>query len=237
MRTVYKDWDCRLLPMTGELITRPEETIRSLLLLKEKFGFKRFLFTPRFDAEFESVTAFLLRRDRSLKELQALLPDGISVSCGAVSVLTAGLAEQLFLRKLCMPKTNYLPIMLPFYGDKQIISLELNRLLYHSPYRVLFYSFDTALYYYSKADIERWINLPNAAYCFRYQSIEQPEIRCILRRLMERNVPILFGTGLNAYEKACYYEFDHYIRVAADHFSEYECDLLFHSNQLYKILR
>ena len=235
MRTVFKDWDCRLLPMTGEWITRPDDTVRSMVLLKEKFGIKRFHMSPRFDPEYESVAAFLLRRDKAMDELRTLIPEGFTVSCGAVSVLTVGLSEQLGLKRLCIPKTNFLPVMLPILDNHQALFTELNRLLYHTPYRVMFYAFDTLLPYYSKEDIARWIELPDAAYCFRYQSLENAEARRTMKRLLARRAPIVFGTGINSYGKACYYEFDHYMSIAAEYFPEHERDRLFHSSQLYKI--
>ena len=103
----YSDWNCRLLPMMGDLIANPENSIRSMKLLKEKFGLSHFCMMPEFDCTQESISAFLIRRDRASKALQAGLPKDIKITlCGAALVST-GLSTEMGLQKLRLPKSIY----------------------------------------------------------------------------------------------------------------------------------
>lgn len=211
----------------GDLIADPCESAKALLLLKEKFGLSRFYMTPEFDCENDSVSSFLASRSRALSELRPLLPPEIKLIPGASIALLPGLAEEHGLKKLLLPTTNELPIRLPFFSMSNEASIELNRLLYHAPWRICFLSFDSYLSTYPKQDIERWTNLDNVSFQFNYRSLESPEVRSLLKRLIAKNKSIRFGTELHSYGKACYYEFDYYTDLAKEHFSEYERDLLF----------
>ena len=221
------DWSCSLLPMMEDLITDPCESAKALLLLKEKFGLSRFCMTPEFDCENDSVASFLARRDRALSELLPLLPPDIKAIPGASLTLLPGLSEERGLKKLLIPTTNELPIRLPFFSMSNEASIELNRLLYHAPWRICFLSFDSYLNVYSKHDIERWTSLDNVSFQFNYRSLESAEVRSLLKHLIAKKSTVRFGTELHSYGKACYYEFDRYIDLAKDHFSEYERDILF----------
>ena len=228
---VMNDWDCRLFPMSGEQVASPAETVKAMRLLKEKYNIKRFFLTPCFDASAESASSFLWKRRQYQAELKQLLPSELTVRCGAVPLLTKELSDCRALSHFRFPKTNYLPLRLPLLPSGNWVHAELNYFLYHTPYRVLFYAFDSLLPFYSMDDILRWSRLPNVAYCFRYQALESPELRSMMREILSRNQPILFGTGVQSYEKACYLEIDRYLELASSHFTELECDRLFHGHQ------
>ena len=223
----FTDWSCDLLPMMGGLVTTADETAKTLILLNEKFGLSRFCMTPEFNCENDSVASFIARRNRACTEVSSLLPPGIQIVPGASINLIPGLSEERGLKKLLLPTTDELPIRLPFFFMKNDNSIELNRLLYHSPYRICFLSFDSYLNFYSKEDIARWSNLENVSFQFNYRSLASPEARSLLKRLIDRNATIRFGTELNSYGKACYYELDYYLELASNYFSEYERGLLF----------
>ncbi len=221
------DWNCGLLPMMGDLITTPQDTAKALLLLKEKFGLSRFCMTPEFDCVQDSVAAFLARRDRVSSELLPLLPSDIKMMPGASVLLRPGVSQERGLKKLLLPTTDELPIRLPYFSMSNDASVELNRLLYHFPWRICFLSFDSYLNHYSKEEIERWSSLENVSYQFNYRSLESPEVRLLLRHLIDKNATIRFGTEIHSYGKACYYEFDRFISLANEYFTEYERDILF----------
>ncbi len=223
----FTDWKCDLLPMTGGLITTAHESARTILLLNEKFGLSRFCMTPEFNCENDSVAAFVARRERACAELSSRLPPDIKIIPAASISLTPGLSEERGLKRLLLPTTNELPIRLPFFSMRNEMSVELNRLLYHLPYRICFLSFDSYLTHYSREDIMRWSNLENASFQFNYRSLASPEARAVLKQLIDRNATVRFGTELSSYGKACYYEFDHYLELADSYFSEYERDRLF----------
>ena len=225
MRT-YTDWDCRLLPSMGDLIANPNESAKAILLLKEKFGLSRLCMMPEFDCEKDSVAAFLVRRENAFSILNPLLSNDIQVLLSASALVTAGLSEEIGLKKLLLPKTDLLPIRLPFFPSNETAK-ELNRLLYHVPYRLLFLSFDSYIPFYPKEDLLRWIELPNAMFQFQYSALENLQAIELLKRLLHRKATIFFGTGINSYGKACYYPFDYYVSLAERHFGEFERDLLF----------
>ena len=223
----FTDWNCDLLPMMGGLITTTGESAKTILFLNEKFGLSRFCMTPEFNCENDSVASFVLRRDRACADLSALLPSNIQIIPGAAISLVPRLSEERSLKKLLLPTTDELSVKLPFFSMRNDVSVELNRLLYHSPHRICFLSFDSYLNCYPEEDVARWSNLDNVSFQFNYRSLTSQKVRLLLKRLINRNATIRFGTELNSYGKACYYEFDHYLELASNYFSEYERDLLF----------
>ena len=223
---VYTDWECRLLPMMGELISNPADSAKALSILKTKFGLTRFCMTPEFDCEKDSVASFLIRREKAFAELSQLISNEFRIRLGCAVLVVPGLSEVREIKKLLLPKTKFLPIRLPYFPSEETPK-ELNRLFYHLPYHVLFLSFDSYLNFYPYEDLLRWVNLPDVAFQFNYSAMEDPRAIELLKRLLQRNATIFFGTGINSYGKACYYEFDHYIHLASRHFNEYQRDLLF----------
>ena len=227
MMRKFTDWSCNLLPMMGDLVTSPRESAEMLILLKEKFGLSRFCATPEFDCKKDSVSAFIAKRERAMNDVLPLLPREIKLIPGASVVLQPGLSEERGLKKLLLPTTDELPIKLPFFSMSNDISIELNRLLYHSPWRICFLSFDSYVNCYPKEEIDRLSNLENVSFQFNYRSLESAEIRALIKQLLSHGATIRFGTELHSYGKACYYEFDRFIELAKAYFSEYEIDLLF----------
>ena len=223
----YTDWDCRLLPMMGDLIANPEDSLRSLLLLQEKFGLSHFCMMPVFDCDQDSVSAFLARREKSFAEISDRIPTNIHITLGSTVLVRKGLSTEMGLKKLLLPHSKFLPIRLPLDLQSNDTSVELNRLFYHSPYSLLFLCTDSYLDFYSIEDIERWMNLPNTAFQFRFSALENPNAIRLLKLLLAKNKPVFFGTAINSYGKACYYEFDHYVGLAKKYFNDYERDLLF----------
>ena len=231
---VLVDWDCHLMPMMRELIANPKDTVRTLCFLRDRFELQRFYMMPEYDCRLESVSLFLLKREKSKRELNTILPQEFKLQYGATSLLFPGLFEQEGIHKLLIPKTAYLPIRLPLKAEESWVAVELNRLLYHVPYRILFMSFDRYRFYYPTDTVDRLLQLPKVAYQFSYQSLINEETRADLKTLIRRNAPIVFGTGLTSYGQACYYELDYYLKLAKQYFSEYEMDMLFFNKRIYR---
>ena len=210
----------------GELIARSEDTISSIQILNKKFGLSHFCMMPEFDCKLESVAEFLIRRERAHEAIKDQLPADIHLTLGSSVLISQGISQEIGLKKLLLPNTKLLPIQLPYFPTNETAK-ELNRLLYHLPYRLLFLSFDTYLDFYAKEDIDRWIALPNTAYQWNYTALGDPQARDLLKILLSQNSTVLFGTGLRSYGKACYYEFDHYLEIASAYFNEYEIDRMF----------
>lgn len=213
--------------MMGDLVTSPRESAETLLLLKEKFGLSCFCMTPEFDCKKDSVAAFIARRDRAIADVCAQIPHDVKIIPSASVLLLPGLSEECGLKRLLLPKTNELPIKLPYFSMINDAAVELNRLLYHTSWRICLLSFDSYVNCYSRDEIARLSNLENVSFQFNYRSLESAEIRALLKQLLSRNATVRFGSELHSYGKACYYELDHFIELAKAHFSEYERDLMF----------
>ena len=229
----FADWNCKLLPMMHDLIANPSDAAQALSALK-KLGISRFCMMPEFDCQQESLSLFLLNRDRALREIHKQMPENAFITSAATLLLTEGCHEVQGLRKLCIPQTNYLPIKLPLSLDVNWLAHEFNQFLYHLPFRLLLMNFDTYSLFYPSEVLDRLLNLPNVAYQFNYRALADPNMRIQLKRLLMRHAPILFGTSVNSVMKAYYYEFSHYIGVAKQHFTEFECDDLFFRKKIYQ---
>ena len=81
------DWNCGLLPNGLELIGSVPDAVSALRILSERSGIHRFCFLPVFDPEQESLSAFLLKRDRAIRTLSARLPTGFRLLAAARIVL------------------------------------------------------------------------------------------------------------------------------------------------------
>ena len=231
---IYTDWSCRLLPMMRDYLSNPRDSVEALNILRERCGITRFCMMPEFDCRLESVSGFLVRRERSMSEIRELLPAGFWIRAAGASLLCPGLSETVGLHKLYIPSTSYLPLRLPFQQNQPWAAVELNRLLYHTKHQLLFLSFDLYSVFYPSDLFKRLLELPGAAYQFSYQSLILPEIQTVLHKLIQRNAPILFGTSVNSVNKACYYEFDYFLQTAAEQFTTFERDALFFQNRIYR---
>lgn len=223
----YTDWDCRLLPMMGDLIANPKESVCSLLHLQEKFGLSHFCMMPEFDCVYDSVSSFLTRREKAYDEIAELLPKNIHLTLGCAALVRPGLSQERGLKKLLTPRSKRLSIRLPLDRITNEVAIELNQLFYHFPYSLLFLSTDSYFDFYPIEDIERWTCLPTTAFQFNFRAFENKDAIRLIKLLLSKNKDIFFGTAINSYGKACYYEFDHYISLAKQHFNDYELDLLF----------
>lgn len=131
------DWNCHLLPMMGEWIRSPQDAREALVRLNARTGIRRFCMMAEFDCEKESLPCFLLERDRAVRELKTVLPEGYRIIPGGYVRLRPGVSEIRGVTKLCLPRSDLLPVLLPWNGMTQADALEWNRILYHLPVRPL----------------------------------------------------------------------------------------------------
>lgn len=220
------DWNCHLLPMMGEWIASPSDTLEALLRLHARTGIRRFCMMAEFDCEKESLPCFLLERDRAVRELKAVLPEGYRIIPGGYVRLRPGVAGIRNLTKLCLPRCDLLPVLLPWNGMTQADAREWNRILYHLPVRPLIMEAEHFLTGYPKDDIRRLLHLPQAAYLFNYLSVAKPEIRFALRMLYTRQATVLFGTAVSSPGAAAYYDFRSAMEAASAAFGTARCEEL-----------
>ncbi len=213
--TPMTDWHCRLLPGFCGAPSDPKQAAEALSLLAARTGLSRFCMMPEFCAATESVAAFLLRRDRAIEHLRAHLSDGIKLALGAAVLPTEALAEEKDLSRLTLP-SGHLPIRLP-NGDASHLELVLSRITHRRRIPILFLSFDACLLFSDEAVTERLSRIEGAAYQFNYRALEKPETCRLLRSLDERGARILFGTSVNRFERAGYYDITTPLRSGALH--------------------
>lgn len=206
------DWNCHLLPMMGEWIAAPWDAREAIIRLHARTGIRHFYMMAEFDCEQESLPCFLLERDRAMRELTRVLPQGVRIFAGGYLRLRPGISETRGLTKLCLPKLDLLPVLLPWNGMTQQDAREWNQLLYHIPARPMIMETDHFLTEFPTEDTERLLRLENVVYQFNYLSLKDKKIRDALRGLMKRNATVLFGTSVNSPGSAGFYDF----RTATD---------------------
>lgn len=209
------DWNCHLLPMMGEWITVPKDTRDALLLLNARTGIRRFCMMAEFDCGKDSLPGFLIARDRAMREIKPLLPEGFHVFAGGYIRLRPGISEISGLRKLCLPRTGLLPVLLPWAGLSRETALEWNRLLYHTSLHPLLMETDHFIRDgFSPENVKRLLRLEHTAYQFDYRSLCDPEIRNAVRFLIGRRATVLFGTAVNSPGSAAFYDYQAAVAAA-----------------------
>lgn len=213
----YVDWNCRLLPHMCGQISNPAETSAYLVLLSECQDIRRFCMMPDFDVQKESVSMFLLRRFRAAKELETRLPKGIGVRYAGRALLTPDLHRTEHLKKLCIFRGRYLPILLPVGEYSDWIDLELNRLLYKTRVKLLLTSCELYPIFYPKEVLERLFRMENAIYQFNYKALAEPSLCRWIDRLLCQNRTVLLGTSIELPDKVSAYNVEEYLKAAEDH--------------------
>ena len=229
----FTDWNCRLLPGFPDQIATPERAADALAVLHERTGINRFSFLPIFDPESDSVSAFRIRSERSLKALQSLLRFPATLFASASVRLLPDLSEYLDLRQFFLPKTDYLPISLPLAPDEWIENAlaELSR---HASFRILLTNAHLLPVFYPQPLMERILNLPNLAFQFSFQSLLDPKNDRFLHPLLDRRVPILVGSGVNSIEKAYRLNLIAVVSAVRSRFYPFEADEIFFGKRIFR---
>ena len=158
---------------------------------------------------------FLIARDRAMREIKPLLPEGFHVFAGGYIRLRPGISEISGLRKLCLPRTGLLPVLLPWAGLSRETALEWNRLLYHTSLHPLLMETDHFIRDgFSPEKVKRLLRLEYTAYQFDYRSLCDPEIRNAVRFLIGRRATVLFGTAVNSPGSAAFYDYQAAVAAA-----------------------
>ena len=229
------DYHARLLPMMGEHIASPADSLLAMDLLHEKYGIKRFCLIAEYDYREESVAMLRLRMERSLESMASLLQKReFRVETAGCALVLPEVSRMEGLHRLRLPKTDYLPIRFSLARDADARLLELNRLLYHFPLKLLFLSFDQLAATLDQDALDRLLSLPSVAYQFSYRSLTDPRIRDILRLLLRKRAPILFGSEITSPGEAAYYELDSYLECARREFSCFEYETLLFQKKIFQ---
>ena len=110
------DWHSHILPAMDDGSKDPDESIAMLEALAAQ-GVDTVIATPHFNANDESVDAFLQRREASLALLgENARREDIRVLCGAEVKYYPGISRMEGLERLAVTGTNRLLLEMPFVG-------------------------------------------------------------------------------------------------------------------------
>ena len=229
------DFSSGLLPYMRDGSPNPLESAQSLCYLSKTYGISRFCMMPIFDCVESSVPIFLLKRTKALEQLccNDLGVSKADLRLGATVLLRPSLWETQGLSKLTLNKPGLLPIRFPLGVYEEWMDLELNRLLYKCHYQLLFTSFEVPTLLFSQETIEKLLRIQNAVFQFNYRALARPTIRDLIKRMLQQQIPVLLGTGLNNLNEAHYYELEYYLNCAKNELTPSEFQKLLTWNQIY----
>jgi hypothetical protein len=220
------DWNCKMLPIPCDPTSNAQSTCRELASLHERFGFSKFLMTPTYLCERESVQAFCIRKNAMEREIRAFLPKSLRLKFASSVQLSRGISLEKGLEHLALTPNHYLPITLPMeaYGDW--IDFELNQLLYKRHLRLMLQSFEYAMILYPKDVLEKLLRVPNAIYQFNYKGLLIPKVCDTVRTMLRKNAPVLLGSGIDHPQKVASYDLEDFQASALQNLSESEYQIL-----------
>lgn len=220
------DWNCKMLPIPCDQTSDAKSICRELESLHERFGFSKFLMTPTYFCERESVQAFCIRKDAMRSEILTCLSKGLHLKFASSVQLSPAISLEKGLERLALTANHYLPLTLPMeaYGDW--IDFELNRLLYKRHLRLMLQSFEYAMILYPKDILEKLLRIPNAVYQFNYKGLLIPEVCDTVRMMLRKNTPLLLGSGIDHPQKVASYDLEDFQAFALQNLSESEFQTL-----------
>lgn len=229
----FTDWNCGLLPNGMELLGSVRDAASGLRILSERTGIFRFCFLPVFDPKDESLSCFLLRRDRAIHELSELLPKEFRLISSARMMLPRDgiLPNDPKLKRLCIPKTNCLPLTFFLWDDPIEIENRLAKLVYHSDFSILLPAAERILSIFPQEVSERIFRLPGTVYQFSFTSLREETVLTVLDRLLRRKAPVLFGSSVMTPAQAARFDLDYDLQIARTRFDRFDFDALFYSNR------
>ena len=232
----FTDWNCGLLPIGLELIGNAQDAASGIKILSERTGMRRFCFLPAFDPQEESLSAFLLKRDRAIRELSGLLPSCFQLIPAARMNLPSDglLPNDPKLKKLCIPGTDCLPVTFFLWDDPGETENRLAKLVRHSGFSILLPSAERILSTFPQDVSERIFRLPGMVYQFSYSALREEKILKLLDQLLCRKAPVLFGSSVETPAQAARFDLAFELEPARAHFDRLSFERLFYSDLIPK---
>ncbi len=229
------DYNSFLLPGFRDAAANGNVSLQIMELLFEKHGVTHYHLMPLFDCTEDTVSSFLLKRHQAISKLQKTdrFSKLVNLHFGATAELHPGLWQTDELEKLCYGSAQMLSLRFPLGPYQDWMDQELNHLLYHGGYSLLFTSFELPLLFFERDTIERLLRIQGAVFHFNYRSLLQPQVQETVKKLLAKHTPVLFGTNLSSMEKTCYYEMDHYLNTARGFLTPYEYQYLWEQNHVF----
>ena len=225
----FTDWNCGLLPDGLELLGNAKDAVSGLRILSERTGFLRFCFLPVFDPQEASLSEFLFRRDRAIRMLSDQLPENFRLIPSARMMLPPDgiLSNDPKWKKLCIPKTDYLPVTFFLWDSPVAIENRLAKLTRHSGFAILLPSAERILSVFPKDVSDRIFRLPGMVYQFSYSALRDEKVLAILNLLLNRKAPILFGSSVSTPAQAARFDLEYDLELARAHFDRLSFETLF----------
>ncbi len=229
------DWNCRLLPTGLFPEQAAQANAQAIHQMHERYGFSRFCMMADFDHTKESVSEFLLRRDRSLSLLKHALPtpSGIHLSAGCAVLLSPRVSEVRDLARLKLCKTEYLALSMPLCAYADWMDTELNHLLYRQRLPLLFLSFERCMLLYPQDITEKLLRIPHAVFQFAFKSLCDKRVINTVARILEKGGTVLLGSAINSFEKLFGFDFDYYAQCAAQNLDVADFQHLLHQSHTF----
>lgn len=219
------DWNCKLLPGFPDQTASVETAVEALQILHDQTGITEFAFFPKYDPATDSQTIFQFHANAALTGLQSRLPFAAKLFVRPTVYLRSEIPENNVLRHFRIPKTNYVAFSLPITANEDTETV-LAKFLRHSPYHVLLTDAQLLPIFYPNDVLERIANLPGIALQVSYQSLFLPNFTVFLRKLLQKGVPIVLGSGVNSPERASKISFDELSEALKENFTKSEAERL-----------
>ena len=227
------DWNCRLLP--GGLFPElsASQNADAIKWLQSRYHFSRFCMMADYDCKKESVTEFILKRDRALRLLRDALPENTKLIAAGSALLVTDLSTVAELDRLTLPSGRFLPLSMPIGAYADWMDTELNRLLYKRHLSPLFLSFERCILLYSPEIVKKLLRVPHAAFQFGFHTLADPKITRVMSALLEKRTTVLLGSGLGAPQKLSTFDFDYYREQAKVNLDVADIQQLFHISHVF----
>lgn len=222
------DWNCKLLPGFPDQIANMETALQAMQILNERAEITEFAFFPKYDPLSDSQAIFQFRANAALTALQSRLPFSAKLFVRPTVYLRPELPDMAVLRHFCIPKTDYIAFSLPITPEPDTENV-LARFVRHSPYRVLLSEAQLLPIFYPVDVLERIVHLPGIALQTSFQSLFLPDFTVFLHKTLQKDVPIVLGSGVNSPERANRLQFDEILQTLHKNFTEAEEEKLLYA--------
>ncbi len=222
------DWNCKLLPGFPDQTANVETAVQAMQILHDQAGITDFAFFPKYDPLSDSQAIFQFRANAALSAFQKQLPFLAKFFVRPTVYLRPEMPENNVLRHFCIPKTRFLAVSLPITAQEDTENI-LAKFVRHSPYRVLLTDAQLLPIFYPKDVLERIINLPGIALQTSFQSLFLSDFTVFLRKILQKGVPVLLGSGVNSPERASRIFFDEILQTLKENFTPAEAEKLLYA--------
>lgn len=194
---MFCDAHIHLLPNVDDGKFTVDECIAMLKILREN-DCRQTILTPHFDAQKDSVSSFLYRRNRQMRVLSKLTTEYWkhlrSVPSAEVFILP-GTSKLPQLEKLCVSGTNILPVVLPYGGLFPWVIDELLQLGRSRHFHLIVCHMERYQLLYPDDDYKKLILMPYITYQFTARALRDTKMWHHAVYLASHNRSVILGSN------------------------------------------